>query len=146
MTASKDFWAGLMFVGFGLVFAVTSQQYSIGTAGRMGPGYFPVLLGLVLIAIGAIIALRPIVAEREPVPRIHVVPLAIMVAAISLFGLFIEPLGLVVSVAVLVVLVARSGDEFRWREVAILALALVVFSVAIFVYALGLQLSVWPSL
>ena len=144
--APKDFWAGVMFFGFAVVAVLAARGYSLGSAGRMGPGYFPLLLGLVLGSLGALLIGRSLVLDGEPVPRLHVVPLAIIAVAVCLFGLAIEPLGLVVSLAILVVLSAWAGPQFRLIETMALALALIVFSVGVFVYALGLTLNTWPSL
>jgi hypothetical protein len=144
--APKDFWAGVMFFGFAVVAVLAARGYSLGSAGRMGPGYFPLLLGLVLGGLGALLIGRSLILDGEPLPRLHVVPLAIIAAAVCLFGLAIEPLGLVVSLAILVTLSAWAGRQFRLVETMALALALIVFSVGVFVYALGLTLNVWPSL
>jgi hypothetical protein len=144
--APKDFWAGVMFLGFAVVAVLAARGYSLGSAGRMGPGYFPLLLGLVLGGLGALLIGRSLVLDGEPVPRLHVVPLAIIAVAVCLFGLAIEPLGLVVALAVLIVLSAWAGPQFRLLETMALALALIVFSVGVFVYALGLTLNIWPSL
>ena len=115
-------------------------------AGRMGPGYFPLLLGLALAGLGVVLVVRSIVIDGEPLPRFRVLPLAIIAGAVCLFGLAIEPLGLVVSLAILVVLAAVAGLQFRLVETVALAVGLIVFSVGVFVYALGLPLPVWPSL
>ena len=144
--APKDFWAGVMFFGFAMVAVLAARGYSLGSAGRMGPGYFPLLLGLVLGGLGALLIGRSLVLDGEPVPRFHVVPLAIIAVAVCLFGLAIEPLGLVVALAILIVLSAWAGPQFRLIETAALALALIAFSVGVFVYALGLTLNIWPSL
>jgi hypothetical protein len=144
--APKDFWAGVMFLGFAVVAVLAARGYSLGSAGRMGPGYFPLLLGLVLGGLGALLIGRSLVLDGEPLPHFHVVPLAIIAIAVCLFGLAIEPLGLVVSLAILVTLSAWAGRQFRLVETLALALALIVFSVGVFVYALGLTLNVWPSL
>jgi hypothetical protein len=144
--APKDFWAGVMFFGFAVVAVLAARGYSLGSAGRMGPGYFPLLLGLVLGGLGALLIGRSLVLDGEPVPRLHVVPLAIIAVAVCLFGLAIEPLGLVVSLTILIVLSAWAGPQFRLIETMALALALIVFSVGVFVYALGLTLNTWPSL
>ncbi len=76
--APKDFWAGVMFFGFAVVAVLAARGYSLGSAGRMGPGYFPLLLGLVLGGLGALLIGRSLVLDGEPVPRLHVVPLAII--------------------------------------------------------------------
>ena len=144
--APKDFWSGVMFCGFAVVAILAARGYSSGTAGKMGPGYFPLLLGGLLAALGAILTARSLVLSGEPVARFHVVPLAIVAAAVCLFGVMIEPLGLVLSLAVLTLLSAFAGAQFRLLETVGLAAALIVFSVGVFVYALGLPLNIWPSL
>jgi hypothetical protein len=144
--APKDFWSGVMFCGFAAVALLAARGYSLGSAGKMGPGYFPLLLGGVLAGLGVILIARSIVITGEPVARLHLLPLTIVAAAICLFGIMIEPLGLVLALAVLTVLSAAAGRPFRPLETAALTLALIVLSVGIFVYALGLPLNVWPSL
>ena len=144
--APKDFWSGVMFCGFAVVAILAARGYSSGTAGKMGPGYFPLLLGGLLAALGAILIARSLVLSGQPVARFHVVPLAIVAAAVCLFGVMIEPLGLVLSLAVLTLLSAFAGAQFRLLETVGLAAALIVFSVGVFVYALGLPLNIWPSL
>ena len=143
--APKDFWSGVMFCGFAVVAILAARGYSSGTAGKMGPGYFPLLLGA-LAALGAILIARSLVLSGEPVARFHIVPLAVIATAVCLFGVMIEPLGLVLSLAVLTLLSARAGAQFRLLETVALAAAFIVFSVGVFVYALGLPLNIWPSL
>ncbi len=144
--APKDFWSGGMFCGFAVVAILAARGYSLGTAGRMGPGYFPLLLGGLLAALGGLLIARSVVLDGEAIPPFHVVPLAIIAAAVGLFGALIEPLGLVVSLAVLTVLCAWAGPQFRLAETVALTTALIVFSIGVFVYALGLPLTIWPSL
>jgi putative tricarboxylic transport membrane protein len=144
--APKDFWSGVMFCGFAAIGLSAARGYSLGSAGRMGPGYFPLLLASLLGALGAVLIGRSILIGGEPVARFHVLPLAVIATAISLFGVLIEPLGLVVSLAVLTVMSAWVGAQFRLAETLALAAALIVFCVGVFVYALGLPLNLWPSL
>ncbi len=144
--APKDFWSGVMFCGFAAVGILAARGYSFGTAGKMGPGYFPLMLGGVLAVLGGILIARSIVLDGEPLPRIHVVPLTVIALAVSLFGLLIEPLGLVISLAVLTVLSAWAGPQFRLTETVALTAVLIVFSIGVFAYALGLPLAIWPSL
>ena len=143
--APKDFWAGVMFGGFAVVALLAARGYSLGSAGKMGPGYFPLLLGGVLAVLAAVLIGRSVVVDGEPLPRFHVLPLAIIAVAVCLFGFFIEPLGLIVALAVLVVLSAWAGPQFRLPEVLALTVALIVFSVGVFVYALGLPIPIWPN-
>jgi hypothetical protein len=144
--APKDFWSGLMFCGFAVVGILAARGYSLGAAGKMGPGYFPLLLGGVLALLGVVLIARSIVLDGEPLPRFHVLPLAVIAVAVCLFGALIEPFGLVVALAVLAMLSAWAGPQFRWLEAVALTAALIVFSIGVFVYALGLSLSVWPNL
>jgi putative tricarboxylic transport membrane protein len=144
--APKDFWSGVMFCGFAAVAVLAARSYSFGSTGKMGPGYFPLLLGGVLGALGLVLIVRSLVLDGEPMPRIHLLPLAIVAGAVALFGLMIEPFGLVISLLVLTVLTAWAGAQFRLMETAALAAVLIVFSVGVFFYALGLPLNLWPSL
>jgi hypothetical protein len=143
--APKDFWSGVMFCGFAAVAVFAARGYSLGSAGKMGPGYFPLLLGGLLGVLGVVLIARAVVLDGERLPRFHSWPLAIIAAAVCLFGALIESFGLVVALAVLTLLSAWAGPQFRWREALALALALIVFSIGVFVYALGLSLNVWPS-
>jgi putative tricarboxylic transport membrane protein len=144
--APKDFWSGVMFCGFAVVAVLAARGYSLGSAGKMGPGYFPLLLGFVLGALGVVLIARSVVLEGEPIARLQLWPLLIIAVAVCLFGALIEPLGLVVALAALIALSAWAGPQFRWQETLALAAALIVFSIGVFVYALGLPLNVWPSL
>jgi hypothetical protein len=144
--APKDFWSGVMFCSFAAVAIFAARGYSLGSAGRMGPGYFPLLLAGLLAALGAALIARSVVVRGEPLPRFHVLSLVLIAAAVYLFGVLIEPVGLVISLAVLTLMAALSGGQFRLMETLTLAAVLIVFSVGVFVYALGLPLNVWPSL
>jgi hypothetical protein len=144
--APKDFWSGVMFLGFAAVALLAARGYSLGSAGKMGPGYFPLLLGVVLALLGAVLVGRSLVLTGEPLPSFRLLPLALIAAAVCLFGALVEPLGLVVALVALTLLAAAAGPHFRWLEAIGLAVALVVFSVAVFVYALGLNLAIWPGL
>jgi hypothetical protein len=143
--APKDFWSGLMFLAFALTTMLAARGYSMGSAGRMGPGYFPMLLGFVLAGLAAVLIVRSFAFEGEALPRLQLGPLSVMTFAVCLFALSVEPLGLVVSLAILVLVAARAGHEFRLGETVALAAALIVFSVGVFVYALKLPLAVWPD-
>src|SRR5262245_52160379 len=144
--APKDFWAGVMFGGFAVIALLAARGYSIGSAGKMGPGYFPLLLGGVLAVLAAILIGRSVMLDGEPLPRFHLLPLAVIATAVCLFGFFIEPFGLVVALSVLTVLSAAAGPQFRLPETLALTVALIVFSVGVFVYALKLSIPIWPSL
>jgi hypothetical protein len=144
--APKDFWSGIMFLAFAAVALLAARGYSLGTPGRMGPGYFPMLLGAVLGGLGLILVARSFVIAGDRLSRLHLLPLAIIALGVCLFGVFIERLGLVISLILVTVVTALASRESRPVEFAALALVLAAFSVGVFVYALRLPLPVWPAL
>jgi hypothetical protein len=144
--APKDFWSGIMFLAFAAVALLAARGYALGSPGRMGPGYFPMILGGILGLLGAILVVRSTVIESDGVNRIHVLPLAVIALGVCLFGLFIERLGLVVSLVVVIAVTALASRESRPLEIAALAGVLTAFSVGVFVYALRLPLPLWPNL
>src|SRR5215468_1731209 len=141
----KDFWAGLIFVAIGAGFILLAHQYRIGDFHRMGPAMFPTLVGALLAALGAVIALRAFVLDGEPVPRFQIRPIAISLLAIVLFGIALQWLGLVAAIAVLVLVGAYAARDVRPLENIALAAVMIVFSVAVFVWLLGLPLPLWPG-
>lgn len=141
-----DFLTGLLFGGFGLFMSLyAATNYSIGTATRMGPGYFPLCVGALVALLGIALAISALRYEGPRWPRFHWRPLALILVAGVAFGYLLKPLGLVLATGVLVVVSALGGHEFRWREVLILAAVLVVFSIGVFVYGLGLPFPLWPE-
>jgi len=142
----KDFWAGLMFVGFGLFFAVwASSFYQLGTSLRMGPGYFPAVLGGLLALLGLVILGRSLSLQGAKVASFHFRPLIMVLGACVAYGYLMTPLGLVLATAALVFISALGGHEFRWKEGVVLAAVLVVFSVLVFVKGLDLPFPMWPA-
>jgi hypothetical protein len=121
------------------------MQYNVGTALRMGPGYFPMVIGGLVAVLGLVLLVRSLKLEGPPVPRIHLRPILFVVIASVAYGYLLRPLGLVLSTMAVVVVSAYAGHEFRLREVLILAVALALFSVLVFVYALGLPFQLWPE-
>jgi Tripartite tricarboxylate transporter TctB family len=141
----KDFWAGLIFVAIGGGFVLLAQQYRLGDMHRMGPAMFPTLIGALLAALGLIIALRSFVLDGAPVPRFDARPIGISILAIVLFGIALQWLGLVAAIAALVLVGAYASREVRLLDNLALAAAMIVFSVAVFVWLLGLPLPLWPT-
>lgn len=143
----KDFWSGLMFLVIGLAFAGFAQQYALGTAQRMGPGYFPTVLGGLLALLGLIITIRGLARAEAggEVERFHFGPLAVVLGAVALFALLLRPTGLVVALLVLIGVSAYASHEFRLREVIPLAAFLVLLVLAVFIWGLGMVVPVWPA-
>jgi hypothetical protein len=144
--AEKDFWSGVMFLGFALVAIVTARHYAMGSGGKMGPGYFPLLLGIALAGLGALLVGRSLVLEGTRVTRLQARPILMIVLGVILFGLMIPYLGLVVALAAVTAVSAFATRESRPLEVTALAAVLAAFSVGVFVYALRLPLTIWPAL
>jgi hypothetical protein len=143
--APKDFWAGLFFIAVAVGFMLLSTQYNTGDMHRMGPALFPTLVGALLAGLGLIIAARSFVIDGPPVPRLHVRPVLISIIAISLFGVVLAHFGLVAAVAVLVAVAAFASNESKPLEIAGLIVALIVFSVGVFAWLLGLPIQLWPE-
>src|SRR6266498_1610417 len=145
MRSPKDFWAGLIFIAIGGGFILLAQQYRLGDMHRMGPAMFPTLVGALLAVLGVVIALRALAFLGEPVPRFYLRPIGVSVLAIVLFGVALQWLGLIAAVAVLVLVSAYAARDVRPLENLALAAVMIAFSVAVFVWLLGLPLPLWPT-
>lgn len=142
---SKDLIAGLIFVFFGIAAIWLAQGYPMGSARRMGPAYFPTIIGGTLAMLGLIISARSFRSLSEPIRLPALRPLIMIIAGVVGFALLLKPLGLVLALLVLILIGCLGGSQFRVREVAILYIILVLITVIFFVYGLGLQFSLWPS-
>jgi len=135
---NRDILAGLLFAAIGGLGFTMALAYPFGSIQQMGPGYFPRVLGVLLMGFGAVIFVRGL-RKAEPVPgRWGWFALVTVSVAMVVFGWLMERVGLVPSLAVLVLVSAYAGPEFRWGEAMILAVGLCLLSVAIFVWGLGL--------
>lgn len=142
----KNFWSGLMFIASGLFFAVWAMtHYQMGTAVRMGPAYFPTMLGGLLIFLGLIIFAASLVIQGPKVPQFFFRPLVTISIGLVLYGYLMKPLGLVGATAALVYVGALGGHEFRWKEVTILYVLLMIFSWLVFIKGLSLPFPLWPA-
>jgi putative tricarboxylic transport membrane protein len=141
----KDFWAGLIFVALGAAFVGLALQYRLGDLHRIGPGLFPTLVGSLLVGLGLIVAGRALVLAGAAIERVQARPLLVSLVAIVLFALALQWLGVVAAIAVLVLVGAYASRDVRLWQVLALAAFLIGFSVAIFVWLLGLPLPLWPS-
>ena len=141
----KDFWAGLMFIAFGLFFMIVALNYRLGSAAHMGPAYFPTMLGGGLAVIGGVVFSRSFVVSGEKVAAIPLRLLFFITVAVLLFGYLLKPIGLVLALALLVVASAFAGHEFKLREALVLALVLILLSVLVFVKGLGQPFPLWPE-
>jgi len=140
----KDFWSGALFIAFGLAAVIIARDYAMGTAGRMGPGYFPRGLGIIMIVLGLILSLRSFKLRGTPLQFGSFKPLLIVLGSIVVFGVAAPKLGLIVATVLLIVLSSMASHEFRLKEAVISSLVLAAFTLAAFVYGLKLQLPTWP--
>jgi len=140
----KDFNAGLMFMAIGAFFAIGAQAYPMGSAVRMGPAYFPTVLGWLLCALGLIVFLRSFFLRGEPLGRTNYRPLVLILGGVLAFSFLLERAGLAVSSLVVMMLSAAGGWDFRWKEQLINALFLAALNIGIFYYGLGLPFKLWP--
>jgi hypothetical protein len=154
--SQKDFFSGLMFMVVGIAFAWGASTYSIGTGARMGPGYFPMALGVLLAVLGGIITFKALVVEAPDGDQVGAFawrPLIFIILANLVFGAMIgglpsiglPPLGLVIGIYALTFICSLAGDEFKWKEVLVLATVLALMSYGAFVLLLKLQFPVWPA-
>lgn len=152
---SQDFFTGLLFLLTGLVFAIGARGYALGTADRMGPGYFPMLLGCALALIGIAVAAQALTGEHQPGGRIGSwawKPLLCIVGASGLFALCLSGvpqiglpvLGMGIGVYMLVIVASIAASRFDWPSVLGLATVLAVGSWLVFIKALGLLIPMWP--
>jgi hypothetical protein len=154
--SQKDFFAGLMFMVMGIAFAWGATNYTIGEGARMGPGYFPLMLGILLAAIGLFVVFEALVVETEDGEKIGKAawkPLFFIIMSNLVFGVLlgglpklgIPAMGLIVGIYALTFVAALAGEEFKVKEVAILATVLAIGSYLAFIVLLKLQFPVWPS-
>ncbi len=155
--SQKDFYSGLMFTIVGVAFAVGSQNYTIGEGARMGPGYFPMMLGILLAILGSIITVKALVLAQVPggdrIGKMAWKPLFFIIAANLVFGVLLGGLprfgvpafGLVAAIFALTFLASLAGDEFNLKEVLVLSAVLSLGSYLTFVVLLQLQFVVWPT-
>jgi hypothetical protein len=134
----KDFWAGMMFLGIGAGAMITSRSYPFGTTLRMGPGYFPTLLGAILVLFGIYVVVRGLRSDEKIQGNWSVRALIVLPLSMVLFGLLMELAGFIPALTALIFVSVASGREFKFMEVLLLTVFLGVLSVAMFIWGLGL--------
>jgi hypothetical protein len=139
-----------------VAFAWGASGYTIGTGARMGPGYFPLVLGVLLALLGALITFKALVVETvdgEKIGAFAWKPLFFIILANLVFGASIgglpsiglPPVGLIVGIYLLTFIASNAGDEFKVKEVVVLATILAAMSYGAFILLLKLQFPVWPA-
>ena len=156
MRNARDFYAGLLLTLTGGAFGWAATRYPLGDSGRMGPGFFPLLLGALLAVLGSVMMFKVMVLQpgrAEKVGRLAWKPLVFIIAANLIFGLAlgglpawgVPALGLMVGVYLLTFLACLAGDRFDFKETLVLATLLAALSYVAFVLLLKLQFPVWPA-
>jgi hypothetical protein len=139
----RDFWSGILFIAFGSAALWIGRSYPAGTLIHMGPGFFPMMMGVALVGIGGFVLIRSLVVAGEPMERFAIWPQLLILTAIVAFGLLIERVGLAVAVIAVAVVSGIAAQGLRWYEMAAMALGMSALSVALFVYLLGQPIPVW---
>jgi Tripartite tricarboxylate transporter TctB family len=154
--SQKDFFSGLMFMIVGGAFAWGATTYNVGEGARMGPGYFPLMLGVVLALIGTVVLFTSLVVETEGGDKIGKWawrPLFFIILANLAFGVLLAGLpsiklpgmGLIAAIYGLTIIASLADGRFHTRDILILATVLAVGSYLAFIVLLKLQIPVWPS-
>jgi hypothetical protein len=146
MQPTKDLLSGLMFLGFGVGAATVAYGYDFGTPARMGSGFFPVVIGVIVAVMGMVLVVRSLLspASSEPIEALQFRPVFFIAAAIVVFGLLIEETGLIAALAALIVIARFAGREGSPLELAAMVIVLIAIAVAIFVYGLNIRLQLGP--
>jgi len=143
----QDFWAGLMFAAIGILFAGFAQQYDFGAAARMGPGYFPTMLGILLTLLGLLVSWRSM-AKSQTEHRLAPTgwrEILLVLGAVIVFGLTLPWLGMVAAIALLILISAVAAHDYTWKETIISMIVLLAVAYLVFVKGLELQFPVWPK-
>jgi hypothetical protein len=145
---NKDLLAGLMFLAIGVIFFVGAYNYSIGTAARMGPGYFPRILGGLLAVLGVVVAGVGLKNQAEWAKTAGIgwtwTPVVILTVAVVLFGLALQPLGMIASIILLTMISGIAAHDKNYRDLVIITVIMCLFCAAVFVWGLKLQMKLFP--
>jgi uncharacterized membrane protein YozB (DUF420 family) len=139
----QDAGAALVFIVIGLAGAYFGRDLAFGSAGRMGPGYFPIILSWIIVAIGLIVGAKALTIDGPPIEPVQFRPIAVIIAAILVFGYLIDIVGLAITAALLTILAAYARRGVNLVETALLAAGLGIFCVLVFVYGLSQPFPAW---
>lgn len=146
--SQKDFASGLLFVAIGAGFSYVATTYSMGTSAKMGPGFFPFWLGLLLSVLGAIITMTAMSQKShvDTLEKWHWPSIIWVLGSVVFFGLVLAHLGLMLSILALVFISAMASHEFHWKGTIVNAIILNVIAYIAFIWGLKLQFQVWPTI
>jgi Tripartite tricarboxylate transporter TctB family len=138
----KDFWTGLIYIFFGSSAILIARDYSMGTAVKMGPAYFPTILGGLLLAIGVISVIRSFVVPGPGLGAFAIKGLVLITVSVVVFGSVVRGLGVAITLPLLIIVSAYGSTRFRWRPTLLMAAGLTIFCVLVFVKGLGIPLRI----
>ena len=136
----RDVWSGLIFTAAGAGAVVLGRESAMGTATKMGPGYFPTVLGVLLGLIGVALVVRAFVTDGAPIRGFALRALVLVLGASVLFGIVLRGAGLIVALVALVLVSAAASRLVQWKAAVALAIGLATFSAVVFVKVLGLPI------
>jgi len=139
----QDLGAAAVFMAIGLAGIYFGHDLTFGTAARMGPGYFPVILSWIIVAIGVIVGIKALTIEGPGIEPIQLRPILIIILAILAFGYLIDRAGLAITAVLLTVLAAFARRDVNLVEAILLGVCLAIFAVVVFVYGLSQPFSAW---
>ena len=143
--SAKDFWSGLLYICLGSSAIMIARDYAMGTAVKMGPAYFPTILGALLVLIGAISVIRSFVVSGTPIGAFAFKGLSFIIVSTMIFGFLVRGAGLIVALPLLVIMSAYGSTRFRWRPTIVMAFGLTLFCVLVFIKGLGIPLPIIGS-
>ncbi|MEK6744373.1 MAG: tripartite tricarboxylate transporter TctB family protein [Nitrospirota bacterium] len=141
----KDFWTGIIYIVFGTAAIIIARDYGMGSALKMGPAYFPMVLSVMLILIGVASLVRSFIRPGSPISRYAFKGLLLVTASTVLFGLVVRGAGLVIALPLLVIISSYASHQFRWKYSLAMAAGLTVFCILIFLKGLGVPLPMLGS-
>ena len=145
---NKDLLAGIMFTVIGIVFAVGAYNYQMGTAARMGPGFFPRILGFIMAGLGVIIAGIGLKNQADYATSEGIgwtwKPVIILTAAVVLFGFTLPTLGMIIAISLLTFISGVAAHDKNYRELAIVTVIMCIFCAGVFIWGLKLQMKLFP--
>jgi Tripartite tricarboxylate transporter TctB family len=142
---TKDLLAGLMYTAFGLFGLWLGRDLEVGSASDMGPGYFPRIICILLIALGGALAVVDLIRQGEQPEGWAWRPMLLVTASALAFAFLLRPIGLVGTIAATTVLASAAGTLLRPLALALLVAVLIAVNVGIFVVALKMPIPLWPS-
>jgi hypothetical protein len=135
---NRDFFAGLLYILIGAIAMFMAREYPFGSALRMGPGYFPSVLGGIMVAFGIAVLFMGIRNNEKIKGHLSIRAVIVLPVATVVFGILMEHVGFIPALAALVPISSFAGREFKWTEAVLLTIGLIIISLAIFIWGLGL--------